>query len=100
MAGRQTAGPVGQRGGKVVIFFENDIIWDERITMKNIKDYTTFIPMDDRLLEIKVKVLPRGSKNKSRWEEVYQWGKNFSKTNRLKSSRIDKVIFQRRYGKS
>ena len=68
--------------------------------MANTKDYTTFIPMDDKLLEIKVKVLPRGSKNKSRWEEVCQWGKNFSKTNRLNSPRIDKVISQRRYGEN
>lgn len=65
--------------------------------MKNIKDYTTFIPVDDRLLEIKVKVLPRGSKNKSRWEEVCLWGRKFAKANRLSSKQLDKIISQRRY---
>jgi len=66
--------------------------------MNKAKDYTTFIPMDDKLLEIKVKVLPRGSKNKSRWDEVCQWGEKFAKANKLSPKQIDKAISQRRYG--
>ena len=66
--------------------------------MAKVKDYTTLIPMDDQMLEIKVKVLPRGAKNKSRWEEVCNWGKSYAKDNELDTGSVDKIITQRRYG--
>jgi hypothetical protein len=66
--------------------------------MAKTKDYTTFIPVDDKLLEIKVKVFPRGTKNKSRWEKVCQWGRNFAKENKLSPKQVDRIVSQRRYG--
>jgi hypothetical protein len=66
--------------------------------MAKVKDYITLIPVDDKMLEIKVKVLPRGTKNKSRWEEVCIWGKAYAEDNKLDSGRVDKIITQRRYG--
>ncbi len=65
--------------------------------MDKTKDYTTFISIDDKLLEIKVKVLPRGTKNKSRWEEVCQWGRSFAKENKLSPNQVDRTVSQRRY---
>lgn len=67
--------------------------------MSKTDGYTTLISVDDKLLEVTVKVLPQKANEASRWENVCQWGQDFAKRKKISSNKIDKVIAKRRYGK-
>ena len=68
--------------------------------MNKANNYTTIIPVDDKLLEVTVKVLPQKTNGASRWENICQWGQNFAKQKKISSNKVDEVIGKRRYGKN
>lgn len=68
--------------------------------MNKAGDYTTLIPVDDKLLEVTVKVISQKKKTTSHWEEICQWGRDFSKRKKISSNKVDRIIANRRYGKN
>lgn len=68
--------------------------------MNKANNYTTIIPVDDKLLEVTVKVLPQKIKEASRWENICQQGQDFAKQKKISSNKVDKIISKRRYGQS
>jgi len=68
--------------------------------MNKTGDYTTIIPVEGKLLEITVKVLPQKTKKTSRWEEICQWGRDFSEQKKISPNKVDKIVANRRYGKN
>jgi len=68
--------------------------------MNKTDGYTTIIPVDDKLLEVTVKVLPQKTNRGSRWENICQWGQNFAKQKKISPNKVDKIITDRRYGKN
>jgi len=68
--------------------------------MNKTGDYTALIPVDDKLLEVTVKVIPQKKKTVSHWEEICQWGRDFSKQKKISPNKVDRIIAKRRYGKS
>mgnify|MGYP003394111576 CR=1 FL=1 len=68
--------------------------------MNKTDGYKTLIPVDDKLLEVTVKVLPQKNNKTSRWENICQWGQNLAKQKRISPDQVDKIITYRRYGKN
>lgn len=66
--------------------------------MNKANNYTTIIPVDDKLLEVTVKVLPQKSKEASRWENICQWGQSFAKQKKVSPDKVNTTISKRRYG--